>query len=268
MRKDTLFKRFEVFVAAATIAAHANYPREGFRQREVRFLIELFSNWASSGAGGLAASSDVLELSNTQVSRYLENLVTEGNARRSARGRWPYYRLTRVGLIELVARLVDQPLVTVPAHFFFVYYFISNYGPRITELVKVEGKQFPVALALELQGLLDIKSLVQRQIKLADRELQQLEIKSGDSVKGAKLAARLYAQGLDHLSVAAELEKQYPYQLNSQKPLSKLIADIPADIGRWEIEIGGMRRAEQIFMPTRAVLLAYVQQLKRLADVC
>ena len=119
MRHDALFKRFEFLVAAAVIAAHANSRAQGFRQREVRFLIELFSNWVSASLEG-----EVLELKNTQILRYLEGLSSEAFARRSVRQRFPVYRLTRLGLIELLSRLVNPPAAIPPAQFFFVFYFL------------------------------------------------------------------------------------------------------------------------------------------------
>jgi hypothetical protein len=116
-----------------------------------------------------------------------------------------------------------------------------------------------------VDSLLDSDALLARQLEILNRELQKLEEKSNDSTRGSRLAMKLYAQGHPHLEVARQIEKFFPYSLNSQKPLSELLGEVPPDIGRWELEVGGLKRSEQIFSPTKLVLTSYIQALKRLA---
>lgn len=259
MRTGTILKSNELFVASATIAAHASHASDGFRQRDVRFLIELFSNWVERTFEGL-----VLTISNTQVQRYLDELVTEGYARRFTRKGRPRYRLTRTGLIELLERIIPETLYHPAEHFFFLFYFISNYRPRIEKLVADEGKQFPLALKLEVEALLDAGALVKQQLYHAEQELEKLDERIGDSLKGSKLATKLYAQELSLTEVAHEIEKRYPYELNSQKPLTELISEIPEELGRWELEAGGIKRVEHLWNPARTMLVTYIQCLKKL----
>lgn len=259
MRTGTILKSYEFFVAAAAIAAHASFGKEGFRQRDVRFLIELFSNWVERTFDG-----PLLPVSNTQVQRYLEELVTEGYARRFIRRNRPRYRLVRTGLIELLQRLIPETLCSHPEHFFFLHYFIRDYRPRIEKLIADEGKQFPLALKLEVEALLDVDALIKQQLRCAELELKKLEERISDNVKGSKLATRLYAQKLPLLEVATEIEKRYPYELNSQKPLTELISEVPEDLGRWELETGAAKRVEHLWTPARSMLLSYIQILKKL----
>ena len=44
-RTETVSTRLQLLLGAATIAAHSTSVQEGFRQRDVRFLFDLFSNW-------------------------------------------------------------------------------------------------------------------------------------------------------------------------------------------------------------------------------
>lgn len=260
MREGTIFRSYELFVAAAVIAAHASAPKEGFRQRDVRFLIELVTNWVE-----LSLKGPALAISNTQVQRYLDELVLEGFARRLGRGKFPRYRLSRTGLIELLGRIVPEGLCSQLQHFFFLYYFIKNYRPRIERLIEQEGKQFPLALKLEVEALLDEKALVQHQLHFAQLELKKLDDRITDSLKAGALAAKLYSGDLSTAEVADEVEKLYPYELNSQKPLHELISSLPEDLARWELEIGALQRVEHIWEPTRGLLRAYVQVLQKLA---
>lgn len=257
MEQHGLFKRYELFVAAATIAAHAHYPQEGFRQKHVRFGIELISNWV----GGIP---EAYPINNTQILRYLDDLVNEGFAKRTIRKKWPWYRLTRVGLIELVSRLVNLVDKLSPEQFFFLHYFIENYEPRLSEMIKAEGKQFPLSLKLELEALLDSRELIQRSLIAAQRRHKAIDGRIRDSTEGARLARKLYAQGLTSPEVAREVEKLYPYEMNSQKPLSELFEEIPRDLSAWELQEGNILRAEQIWTPMKKMFGAYIDTLEKM----
>ena len=259
MRTGTIFKRYEQFVAAATIAAHANASADGFRQRDVRFLIELFSNWVETTFEG-----QVLNLSNTQVLRYLDELVSEGFARRTHRQKRPSYFLTRTGLIELLGRLVPESLHIQAEHFFFLYYFLTNYRPRIERLVEAEGKQFPLSLRLELENLLDADSLARGQLAFAKLELKKLEARIKDAEAGRQLAAKLLSDEKELSEIALEVERSYPYELNSQKPLSELLSEIPDDLAVWEITEGSKMRVAHIWQPSLLLLSRYIECLESL----
>ncbi len=258
MRTGTIFRRYEQFVAAGAIAAHATAPVDGFRQRDLRFLIELFSNWVEMSFEG-----EVLPINNTQVQRYLDDLVEEGFAKRKTIAKRPHYRLSRPGLIDLLGRLIPSSLAIQAEHFFFLYYFLKNYGPLITKLVESEGKQFPLALKHELELLLDIEMLLEQQIRFAELELRRLDERISDSLSGGKLAQKLLKEK-EVDEVALIIEQQYPYELNSQRPLRELIADMPPELAAWELSIGGIERANLLWQPARAVVASYLEQLKTL----
>ncbi len=218
MRKGALLQRYEVFVAAACMASHANAPAEGFRQRDVKFLIELFSNWVES-----PLFHSEVSLNNTQVSRYLDLLAEGGYAWRTTKRGAPLYRLSRVGFLDLLNRILPGNRFIRAEQFAFIYYFLVNYRDRILRVVESEGKQFPTAIRLEVEALLDIATLVGDQLRYAELELKKMDEQIRDSKKGALLARDLFSAGHATASVAREVEKVYPYQLNSQKPLSQLM---------------------------------------------
>jgi hypothetical protein len=259
MRRGTLLRRYEQLIAAACVAAHANASEPGFRQRDVRFLSELFANWISH-----SVDAEATTLANTQVQRYIEQLVVDGYARVSMRGARPSYRLTRIGLIELLGRLVPGARYVQPEQFAFVYYFIKNYRQRLIAVVETEGKQFPQAVRLEIEALLDYTTLVRAQLRAAELELQKLEQRLQDSEQSGALAARLLKRGEPLSVVAAEIERLHPYELNSLKPLSELMAEIPPDLARWELETGAQRRAADLWVPVKAVLVAHVNSLRKM----
>ena len=258
MRKHSVFDRFALVAATATVAAHANARAEGFRQKDVRFLMELFCNWIES-----FSRSDQVLIQNTQVLRYLEELEREGFIRLIRSAKKPLYRLTRTGLIELMSRAVSGGAEN-PAQFFFLYYFVSSYRPKIFDLVKAEGRQFPYALELELDGLLDSKGLLDTEIKNAERKLREIELRVSDGQKAAQLTTESIAKKVPYTEIVKKWEKLYPYGLNSHKPLSELFSEISPDIANWELETGNIKRVENMWKPIRSMHTRYLETLKQL----
>lgn len=258
-RADAVLHRYEIFFAAAAIAAHASLSETGFRQRDVRFLIELFTNWVD-----LAAVSENVILNNTQIQRYLDSLCWEGYARKITREKIPKYRLTRIGLLELLSRLSHRTGPARPQHFFFLYYFLCNYRSRLIDLIRQEGKQFPSALRIEIESLLDHKRVLREEIKRADLEQKKWEERSREALKSAQLAAQLFGKNVPLAEAVQKIEKLYPYELNSQKPLSELIAAIPEEMAAWELAVGNKHRVEQLYGPSRGMISAYRDLLLKL----
>ena len=200
MRKGAIFETHEPLVAAAIVAAHANSADHGFRQRDVRFLIELFSNWVSFQIGG-----PVLELKNAQVLRYLAELVSSGEAKRSKHVKQPRYQLTRHGLLELVTRLATVPRAVEPFGFLFRHFFLSSYRQRLEQLITGEAERFPLSLKLELEILLDTKRLLATEIAKVELELQKIEQRVSDAQATCELSDGLHKQGLDLAAIAVEV---------------------------------------------------------------
>ena len=259
MRYDSTISKSEVFFVTGAIAAHASAQGEPVRQRDVKFMIELFSNWVVS-----TSRETALPLQNTQVSRFIDFLLSEGLARRVAKRGRPTYRLTRVGLIELLSRVVHRDYFDNRPHFFFLYYFVKNYRPRLEQLVESEGKLFPLALKVELEELLDTNALLLRELQSARAELERQKGRIKESILSANFLQAELNNGKPFKKIVKEIEKQYPYELNSQKPLSELIAGIPDDQQCWELGEGSLMRIKEIWEPMEFLLKAYVAQLEKL----
>ena len=256
---DAVTSRYELFVATATVAAHAERGESGFRQRDVRFLIELFSNWVET-----TLEESVVPLQNTQIARYLSTLAHEGYARVLSRKGTPHYRLTRVGLLELIARAIRMPMRSRRAQFFFLFYFIDSYRPHLEAMVKAEGSQFPYALKIELEGLLDTRELVRREIDETSRDLRKLEERIQEALKTAEFVKRGQAKGEDFGALVREVQRRFPYELNSQKPLTELIGEIPPAMRAWEMVEGNFARVDSIWKPHRELLKGYLKELHSL----
>jgi hypothetical protein len=245
MLDDSLLTKYQAFTSAACIAVHSNNIADGFRQSDFKFFIELFGNWCESSLGEFT-----LKIQNTQVMRYLDKLVSEGYARKIKKNKQPRYKLTRIGLIDLLMKLTTQPYYMRKEQFFFVIYFIKNYKERLEKLVKEEGSQFPSALRIELEALLDLKRLFAQEKDFIKREVKKLKMRIDDAEKTSIYVANKLRSSVPLNDILREVEKIYPYEFNSQKPLSELISQIPESQRIWELETGNVKRCREIWEPS------------------
>jgi hypothetical protein len=253
--------RNEVFVATAVVGAHVNGGSKGFRQRDVRFLIELYSNWVESALG-----VHTIPVQNTQVLRYLEHLVGEGHARRLARRTHPYYRLSKTGLLELLRRLVDREGDGPRESFFFLYYFVRSYRERLCALVESEGKQASAPIRAEMEALLDVKALVSRELLVTEREIENLERRIDEAKRASAQLRDGLGSGTPLSSCVRDIERRFPHALHTQRELSDLLLALPEDEREWELTVGNDRRVVDIWSPSKLMLETYRATLTRLGN--
>lgn len=248
--------RSNTYISAAALAAHASYIRNGFRIRDILFFIELFLNWNSDFEG----TREPLQA--TQISRYLDKLVSEGFARRSGRGRVQLFRLTRLGLLDLVGRLADVHSALPIEQSLFRIYFLKGYRPWLKRLVEEGSSLVPPALAIELAALLDVDTLLEQEIKRTERALLRVEKRISDAQETSTLVKNRLKCGTPFDDVVKEVERRFPYELNSMKPLAELISSIEADQRPWELQSGNLLRVTTLWEPQRALLKELLRQLR------
>ncbi len=258
MEQDSFLFRYEIFSAAAALAAHASNPREGFRQRDLRFLSELFGNWLELSHGEFSSL-----IQNTQVLRYLDSLAMDGFAKKTGRHRKPLYKLTRVGVLELLSRMRNASYIN-RHHFLFVFYFFKNYRDRLEALIMAEESKYPMALKLEFSQICDVAGLVESQIIHAKNDYHRLEERISDAEKTSELLRVRLGTGVPMKEIIEEAERRYPYDLNSRKPLSELIYSLPENQREWELSVGNKARAAEIWKPQLAIQKAYLGELEKL----
>ncbi|MDC0357580.1 hypothetical protein OAO01_02100 [Oligoflexia bacterium] len=259
MPRTSLFDRYDTFIAASVLAAHSTTLKKGFRQYDVRGFIEIFTNWIDFGE-----DYSSLPVQNTQIARYLETLVNEGLARKitSPTAR-PLYRVTRTGLIELVARVVSKPHYSKYQHFYFVYYFIGNYHPRITYIVKSEGQRFPYSLQLELEALLDSEALLNRQLTYAKNELKKIERRTKQLKRTSQVVTQLAKRGVEFSEILEHSDQLQPFGLTTHRRVSELLFGTEKQ-ALWEMTIGDTQRIKQMWNPARRMLLLHIDELEKL----
>lgn len=254
-----LFSNYRCYFVAATLGAHSNFAVEGFRQKDVRFLLGLFLNWVDSTTKGIDSI-----VHNTQILRYLENFVRSGYASKMGKGRAPRYQLTRSGLLELVGQLTKASSGAPIEQFFFVYYFVRTYGQRLTDLVAQKENGLPRSFQVELEALLDHEELLNQQIRSIQLEIRKLESRRISTNSVVKLADDLNRQGAKADDIAREAEERYPYDLNSHKSMSELFREIPPALRTWELTVGNRNRSAYLWDPLMAYLESYLRTLQGL----
>lgn len=259
--RHSLSERYELFVAAGTLAAHVTHLEEGFRQREAKFFTELFSNWMD-----VTLHSSVLELKNTQVKRYLENLTELGYAKQKQRRKPPSYSLTKGGVIELLERLRQTEIWPHPGHFFFIYFFLQAYGPVMLELLDAGSPPLPPQFRLQLAQLLDPELLKQEQIVKIKQRILELRERLHRAPRSVSYARSTLAKSLPIAQVFLELEKKHPYQLNSQRPLGDLLNSLSESQAVWEITTGTELRAQSMWGPLEQLMNHYLHIISSLRN--
>jgi hypothetical protein len=254
-----VFSQLRLYFAAAALAAHSNSQAGGFRQRDLRFMLGLFLNWMDA----TVKNSDQFIHSN-QIKRYLENLVELGHARRTHAGRVPRYELTRSGLVEMVSTLMKVPVTAPIEQFFLVYFFAKTYGGRIGEMVEQKENRLPRAIRVELEALLDVNELVTQQIRYVRRELTKLDERIRETSGAAELASKMSRAGHPAVEIIQSVSSQFPYDLNSQKPMSELFHEVPASLRVWELTVANRARVGILWQPMRDYLTSYLKTLEEM----
>jgi len=255
-----VFTHCRRFFAAAALGAHSNFsPEGGFRQKDFRFLLVLFLNWLEPSTREMDQ-----EIHNTQLSRYLDTLTRHGFALRRMNQKRPLYQITRSGLVELIGQLTEVPVQAPFEQFFFSYYFVRNYSSRLTELVAQKESRLPRSFQIELSAMLDHRELLDQQIKAIQLEIRKLEVRLKETKGAYDLARANQDKGPEEMIRLVELH--FPYDLNSTKPMSELMREIPAQLRAYELTEGNLARVQYLWQPQLEHLNGYLRSLMSLKE--
>ena len=252
---------YPLFFPMGALAAHTAAGSAGFRQKEVRFFSELFSNWIQ--LGGIGA---VHLLHNTQVSRFMEHLVSDSQARRTSKGAHGTYRLTRAGLFSLVTNIVTPSYLSERAQCSLVWYFLKSYAPQIREGMAAAGEEFSRAHKLEMETVLNADSFLKRQIQFLDYEIVRLKERVEGAHDMSKTVAKLRDNGASQQECIEAISKQYPYELNSQLSFRELLLKLPEAVITWELNQGAALKGVAIFGQLHRELTHHREHLSSLLE--
>jgi hypothetical protein len=250
------------YFISSLLAAHAQTGVEGFRQKEVRFYMDLFSNWVF-----VKLNSEPFPLHNTQIMRSLETMVRLGLVKKMGRKNPPRYKLTRAGFIQMIEDLVTLPLTDTYSEFFFVYLFIVNFKSGILKSIGQGSARIPKSNYIDVEFLLDEKKYLGRQLELVNHEIRQLKEKISDSHRAIDLAVHLKTTGVDVLKILKKVERSHPYELNSRKRVTQTLKEIPESLRLREITLANQNRLHLFWKPKLQHLESFGKTLKELSYV-
>jgi hypothetical protein len=232
----------DFFISSKENKKKSSQSFSGFRQKEIRFFGELFSNWIQ--VGGIGA---VYNIHNTQILRFITSLLKNGYARAVHQKKPQHYLLTRIGLYEIVNNLVNRSYLSDRFQCILVWYILKSYTPHIQDVIRKAGSGFSKAHVIEMEQLLDRKVFLERQIRYASLEVARLEerIKSAKDI--VKEVSNLQNTGNGLQKWIEVVAKNHPYELNPQKPFRTLLSTLPEEIITWELTSGSALRGEIIF---------------------
>ncbi|MBL7544136.1 MAG: hypothetical protein JNL11_09980 [Bdellovibrionaceae bacterium] len=196
--------------------------------------------------------------------RSLENMTRLGLARKLARKNPPRYKLTRAGFIKTVNALVSLPLQDSFSEFFFVYQFIVNYKSRIIGSLDQDVKNFTKTTALDVQFLMNETKYVHRQKELVSQEIRYIKERIIDSENSICLFKKMKADRTDPEKIFKTIQAKHPYELSSQKRLSRLLFEIPEYLREHELTEANQNRIDFFWKPKLQHLEAFEQILQGL----
>ncbi|RYZ73231.1 MAG: hypothetical protein EOP05_10245 [Proteobacteria bacterium] len=233
----------QALLKLGAIGAHAKQRSEGFRQRDVKFLIDLFLNWVVAPV----ERTSLDPLHNTQVLRFLESLLTEGHAKKLTRKGAPTYKLTRSGFLDLVSQLHDDAQKLPPDLFYLVIYFMKSYRTMILDSVEEMGQAKTQLYRIELEERLDTNRILQSRLAGCEKEIAYWSARIEEGKIAASYATDLKREGSSDADIAKLMETNFPYELNFQKPLSELLNEVRPDLQFWEVTTGNIERSRIIW---------------------
>lgn len=250
----------ELLLIAGALGSHSNFSERGYRQKDVRFLAELFANWLVENP----MSSKPMVIHNTQAQRFVDNLVESGHSRQINKSYPPRYVLTRMGILDLVTRLSSSENLMDFESFLFVFYFLRTYSERLKHLISREGSGFPKSLQIEIEALLSYQSIKEKKAKELELEIKRCKVRLEETVSSVAMSEKLKRQGASVDSIITQVANAYPYELNAQKPMADLLKEIPPELRLWELIDGNRSRADLIFTPLLSRLENFYSILKAL----
>lgn len=256
--QDSWSERHSEVLASAVLGAQALHGSDGFRLRDLRFLVELFLNWLNLPWDYFA------KLQNTQLLRYMNRLVSEGHARRIEAAR-PRYALTRAGFLHLLEAISEGSSEIAPEKFLFRYMFLKIYEERILGVIKEMGKQFSRALELEVRRLCDPVRLLSQEIQRVKEQSDRIRERIKEAQQCAELVRTSLSKGRSDEEIISRIEADHPYELNNQRALGDVLALIPKNYRLWEVSKGAELRAELLWKGQHETLISYSKFLQGLA---
>lgn len=243
---------------AATIATWLNREEKGFRQKDVKFYLDLTIDWMEA-----TPFSKNITVSNTQMMRFLNELVEKQWLSKKTQT-VPVYTFNNKYFMELIKETltIDED---DPYEFFFLQYHLASvYRETLSELLFIRGIGLSRGQKLDLDHLLNARYLLRTQKERIEKEIQKLTLRRKEVEKMIVMAHTEFKAGHDAIVVAQKIESKYPYQLQYQKKMSKTFEELHPKLRVLELTLNSEKRLATLWGPMEEFLQSYLKVLSQL----
>lgn len=240
------------------IGAWLNRNEKGFRQKDVRFYIELITDWMES-----SEKFKMVTVQNTQMMRFLDSLVQKDWLIKKP---GPTYFFKDKYFMSLMKELFSVDENDSFDLFLLQYHFASLYKKIIYELLFRRGVELSNGEKIDLEILLSTKHLKEKQRDKIHKELLILDNRIEDVNKMVNFSEQKL-KTLRPLEVVKELEKTNPYQLQYYQSMTQTFKDILPEIITLELTVHSEKRIKTIWEPLKKDLKNKLEILENLPTI-
>ena len=247
----------QTLLEAALIASYGVGRQGIFRQRDLRFFYDLFSNWIDPVPG----STQRQPVQNTQIARFIESLVREQLVEKKKQAK--RFTISLRSIPQLIRRFLERDYTDRPELAFFVFLFCKFYFiPYIEKNITETHRRFHVGL----KRLLDLANpglFIEAQLFFVDERLRGFErVFAIQEETGSYIAERTGTISQDEW--LDEVESEVSFFLHSEKPLQKILKRGDKDRIDWEARHGRIERMQLLWKCEVERLRVFRKQLQEL----
>jgi len=217
-----------------------NRSEKGFRQKDLRFYIELINDWLDS-----TQKNKQSKIQNTQIMRFLESLVLKDWLIKKIGPVYYFKNKNFMAFLKEVFRVEDEDPFEV---FLLQVHSATLYSKIIYQLLNRRGIELSYGEKLDLEALLSAKSLIEIKRSSLLKEIKVLE-KRIDEVDQMVQFSKSKINSMDPMEIAKELERINPYNLQFYQPMAKTFKDLIPEIAKLELTENSRKRINTLWIP-------------------
>lgn len=247
----------------ACLATHLRNPKEGFRQKDLKFLIELMETWRYSKW----ERYEFPQLHNTQVLRIIRELAERGWLKKTAKKGLSFSKLSRGGLIGASQELRQKSHRSNHGDFLFIHYLFKLYGQRLRQAIELEGEKLtPLALS-DIERVFDTSSLLKERASRLQSQMEYWQLRMKEAQEVSQIVDSELKGSRAFESLLLEMDQRYPYELKAKKPLASFLKEVPEELSRFELTQGHQARSRFLWSQYQKDLESQIREITSLGSV-
>jgi hypothetical protein len=238
------------------LGAWLNRNEKGFRQKDVRFYIELIADWMST-----APSFKNFKIQNTQTMRFLDSLCDQKWLIKKAGPIYFFNNNYFMSLIKEAFRIDEYDDYDL---FQLQYHLATVYQTTILNLLFKRGVELSNGEKIDLELILSPKNLLSEQKKRIEKEIKVLQAREQDVVAMIDFSKKELLVNKP-IEVVKKLEKLNPYKLQYYKSMSDTFKDLLPEIVSLELTEHSEKRINTLWNPLKSNLENYLKYLNKMS---